>query len=65
MLCIKKKKTEKLKFRKSTVHCANNGVRTSKVRYIVTFKQFLQIHHYLDLDSLNLTQWTKIATIIL
>ena len=42
MFCIKKKlDTEKLKFRESTVHEANKGVRTSKVPYIVLVKQFL------------------------
>ena len=55
----------------STVHEANNGQlcvhvmsKASKLPYnIVTVKQFLWIHQYLDLDSFNLTQWTKTATI--
>ena len=46
------------------VHVYTLSVR--QARYltdnIVTVKQFLLIHQYLDLDSLNLTQWTKIAS---
>ena len=61
MLCIKQTPdTEKLTFRESTVHEANNGQlcvhvmsMASKVPYIVTVRQFLQIHLFLDLDSFN------------
>ena len=47
-MCLKTMDTEKLTFRESTVHEANNGQlcvhvmsKASKVSYIVTVKQFL------------------------
>ena len=61
-MCLKKMDTEKLTFRESTVHEANNGQLCVHVVSEAS-KQFLQIDQYLDLDSFSLTQWTKIATI--